>query len=230
MSRKLTLVVGAGAWLLLSCLHDAVFALHSDLLGALYLCLQIGPVYAALLYLAYQGVQNQAGRRVSLPDFGLVSFPLWQLWWCLPCLLAILTGQTLWQLWLLLTNITVETRESLITAYTHLPLSRTIMIVFVCGIGPFTEEILYRGLLFRWLLARYTPWLAVCISALIFVVAHLLFALPDFDMGGLVSYFLTGVFCALLTWTTGSLYPALCLHISLNILFVIATLLHPGTL
>ncbi len=44
--------------------------------------------------------------------------------------------------------------------------------LLVVGIGPLTEEVVFRGILLRGLLGRWRPWIAIAVSAAAFGAAH----------------------------------------------------------
>lgn len=80
--------------------------------------------------------------------------------------------------------------------------------VVVALVGPFTEELTFRGLGFG-LLARFGPVLAVAGTALAFAAAHGLIA-------GLVPLFVFGLGVGMLRLRTGSVYPGMLLHACFN--------------
>jgi membrane protease YdiL (CAAX protease family) len=80
-------------------------------------------------------------------------------------------------------------------------------------VGPFAEEIFFRGFIYGALRNRFTPYGAIAISAAVFAVLHA-------DLGVLIPIFVTGL---ALAWTyekTGSLWPPLAAHIAQNLLAV----------
>ncbi len=80
-------------------------------------------------------------------------------------------------------------------------------------VTPLTEEIFFRGFIFRGLLPRLGPWRAIAASALIFSAFHLSF-------GVLIPIFITGVLFAWLYWRTGSLWASVGAHAGQNALAV----------
>ncbi|NQW22860.1 MAG: CPBP family intramembrane metalloprotease [SAR202 cluster bacterium] len=78
-------------------------------------------------------------------------------------------------------------------------------------VTPLSEEIFFRGFIFRGLLPRLGPWRAIVISALVFSSFHLSF-------GVLIPIFITGVLFAWLYWRTGSLWAAVGAHAGQNAL------------
>lgn len=79
-------------------------------------------------------------------------------------------------------------------------------------LAPIVEEILFRGLLYRYLRGRLGVVLAVLLSALIFAVLHAV--IPPL--------FLMGILLAILAQRSGSLLPGIVLHATNNALVVLA--------
>ena len=78
-------------------------------------------------------------------------------------------------------------------------------------ITPISEELFFRGFIFRGLLPKMGPWGAIAASALVFSAFHL-------SLGGLVPIFITGFLLAWLYWRTGSLWAAIGAHAGQNAL------------
>jgi len=78
-------------------------------------------------------------------------------------------------------------------------------------ITPISEELFFRGFIFRGLLPKMGPWGAIAASALVFSAFHLSF-------GVLVPIFITGFLLAWLYWRTGSLWAAIGAHAGQNAL------------
>ena len=78
-------------------------------------------------------------------------------------------------------------------------------------ITPISEELFFRGFIFRGLLPKMGPWGAIAASALVFSAFHL-------SPGVLVPIFLTGFLLAWLYWRTGSLWAAIGAHAGQNAL------------
>ena len=81
----------------------------------------------------------------------------------------------------------------------------------VAFITPLSEELFFRGFIFRGLLPKMGPWGAIAASALVFSAFHL-------SLGGLVPIFITGFLLAWLYWRTGSLWAAIGAHAGQNAL------------
>jgi membrane protease YdiL (CAAX protease family) len=79
-------------------------------------------------------------------------------------------------------------------------------------LAPIVEELLFRGLLYRYLRGRVGVVAAVVISALVFAVLHVV--IPPL--------FVMGIVLAVLAERTGSLWPGIVLHATNNGLVVLA--------
>jgi hypothetical protein len=79
-------------------------------------------------------------------------------------------------------------------------------------LAPIVEELLFRGLLYRYLRGRTGIVLAVALSALVFAVLHVV--IPPLLVMGIV--------LAILTERTGSLLPGIVLHATNNAMVVLA--------
>lgn len=78
-------------------------------------------------------------------------------------------------------------------------------------ITPLLEEVVFRGVLFQALLRRYSGVLSVIISSLIFAAVHL-------DPAHIISILPLGFYAAIMTHRLGSIWPAVVLHMSWNLL------------
>lgn len=83
-------------------------------------------------------------------------------------------------------------------------------------LAGFAEEVMFRGVLFRALLARVDLWTAVWLTALSFGAVHLLNALTTGDLAmaaaqGLAAV-MTGTFLMAVLLRTGSLWPGILFH------------------
>lgn len=110
--------------------------------------------------------------------------------------------------------------QSIATSADSAPIAlRVVLAMVVCTATPFTEELLFRGVLLSTLARRMPLWIAIVTSAVLFGLAHL----PSF---GFVWYaipalVLLGVVSAWLRVRTGSLYPSIVLHATNNLIAVI---------
>ncbi|MGJ7529287.1 lysostaphin resistance A-like protein [Variovorax sp. GB1P17] len=82
-------------------------------------------------------------------------------------------------------------------------------VLAVCVMAPLLEEMLFRGIVLRGFLQRYSRWQAICLSALLFGAAHM--NIYQFVVG-----FVMGVVLAWLYERTRSLIPCIALHATYN--------------
>jgi len=87
-------------------------------------------------------------------------------------------------------------------------------------VAPFVEELFFRGFAYPPLRRRFGPWWGMAISAGLFTALH-------FTPTVFPPIFLLGVFFCLLYEYTGSLWPGMILHASINTLSVLAAYLLP---
>lgn len=83
------------------------------------------------------------------------------------------------------------------------------MAVAAVIIAPICEEILFRGVLYGWLRGRWPAAAALPVSAAVFATAHILPPL-------MVETFLIGLVLSWLYERTGSLLPAIVMHMAFN--------------
>ena len=88
----------------------------------------------------------------------------------------------------------------------------------VALITPFSEELFFRGFVFRGLITKLGPYGSMVISAVIFSGFHL-------SLGVLIPIFITGLLLAWLYWRTGSLWAPVGAHAAQNTLALLMTLL-----
>jgi membrane protease YdiL (CAAX protease family) len=86
---------------------------------------------------------------------------------------------------------------------------RWLMFIVVVLVGPFVEEVFFRGFVFAGLLRRFGLPAAVVLSSLVFALAHL-----DVAVAG--PAFLSGSAFALVYWRTGTLQPLILAHTAQN--------------
>ena len=87
----------------------------------------------------------------------------------------------------------------------------------VAFITPFSEELFFRGFVFRGLIPKFGPYGSMVISAVIFSGFHL-------SLGVLIPIFITGLLLAWLYWRTGSLWASVGAHAGQNALALLATM------
>jgi membrane protease YdiL (CAAX protease family) len=102
--------------------------------------------------------------------------------------------------------------------------SLALALLAVAVIAPVSEEVIFRGFTFRWLQGRLPLWGAVLASAVIFSAAHVGWAEPTLFL----PVFLGGVLLAYVYAKSGSLWPGVIVHMSINIVGVVLILTAPG--
>lgn len=78
-------------------------------------------------------------------------------------------------------------------------------------LAPIYEEALFRGFAFQGVAAKYGYWPAAIVTSGLFAVAH-----GQLNVG--IDTFVLGMFASWLVWHTGSLWPAIWLHMAKNAL------------
>ncbi|GAH88879.1 unnamed protein product, partial [marine sediment metagenome] len=92
-------------------------------------------------------------------------------------------------------------------------------IVFTILLMPLVEEALFRGVILRGFLKRYSTEQAIIVSAIVFSIAHL-------NPWQMVSAFMGGIFLAWLMVYTRSLFTCILGHMTMNaIAFIIVSIL-----
>jgi len=91
-------------------------------------------------------------------------------------------------------------------------------------IAPIAEEIIFRGFTFRWLHGQLPLWGAVMVSAALFSAAHVGWAEPTLFL----PVFLDGLLLAYVFAKSGSVWPGVIVHASINILATIIVLTAPS--
>lgn len=89
-----------------------------------------------------------------------------------------------------------------------------LMGIFAVVIGPITEEIAFRGFLFRPIEAAQGAMTAILLTTSIFVVMH--GSQYDWHWQIMVILFAAGATFGLVKWWTGSLWPAIAVHMAYN--------------
>jgi hypothetical protein len=88
--------------------------------------------------------------------------------------------------------------------------------------APLTEEIVFRGVLYRWLRGRLAVRSAILVTTTLFTLSHLLYGFP---LPRLLPILVLGLALAVTVERTRSLYPAIALHFWYNLLAVALYLL-----
>jgi membrane protease YdiL (CAAX protease family) len=96
--------------------------------------------------------------------------------------------------------------------------SLALALVSVAVIAPVSEEVIFRGFTFRYLHGRLPLWSSVLVSAVIFSAAHAGWQEPTLFL----PVFTTGVLLAYMYAKSGSIWPGVIVHMTLNIVATIA--------
>lgn len=188
----------------------------------------VGAVYAtAVLPLGVWGLAQLRG--FSRSALGLRRAPWW--WYAIGlAALAVLLGYDFLITHFLDPDHAIEDklREHLLVR----PDSLAWIIALWVVVAPATavaEELLYRGLLYRWFRERLPVWLAILVSSIVFGLLHGSLISPGGWMGAGMALGLTmfGVIAASLFEVSGSLWPSILVHFVNNSLFVIGAY-NPG--
>jgi CAAX protease family protein len=144
------------------------------------------------------------GMRASQPAQALAAFVLGAL--------AIFIASFLYSVIAQALGVTVTTNVDQLEARAGIePWTTLAIIIGAVVVAPFCEEIFFRGYFFQGLRLRFSLWLAVPLSAVIFGLAH-------GDLGSLVLLIIIGLVLAILRWRTRSLWPGMALHMFNNFL------------
>jgi hypothetical protein len=91
--------------------------------------------------------------------------------------------------------------------------------VVLCA--PLAEEILFRGFLFKgWLHSPLSGWGTVLLTSLVWATLH-----QQYDLHGIAIVFAAGLLFGYARLRSGSIYPALAMHVLMNLLAMIQTAL-----
>ena len=88
-------------------------------------------------------------------------------------------------------------------------------IVLVVILAPLVEELVFRGLIQKWLSTRLGMWTSIALTSLLFAMYHLSFWAAPLNIA-------LGVCTGYLAQKRSTLYPALALHITYNATLVLA--------
>ncbi len=86
-----------------------------------------------------------------------------------------------------------------------------ILILYVCIMGPISEEIMFRGLTYHYLKKALPVWLAIIMQAVFFALAHM-----NILQG--IYTFLMGLLLGVIAEKTGSIVWGMIVHIIVNII------------
>lgn len=96
------------------------------------------------------------------------------------------------------------------------PVMMIAFIVLNTALVGISEEVMFRGVLFRALLTRYRVWTAIIVSSILFGAVHILNVFNTGDLGGALMQSLpagmSGILFVAIVIRTGSIWPAIIYH------------------
>lgn len=92
-----------------------------------------------------------------------------------------------------------------------------LLLVPMFTIGPFAEELFFRGLLYNALRRRMTPLIAIVLQALAFVLVH--YHMPETNVIYLFTIFISGVVLAVVYEWRKTIWSPIALHVLMNFAF-----------
>lgn len=100
----------------------------------------------------------------------------------------------------------------------HGPQQYAIALAVIAGMAPFAEEYFFRGLFFTWLRKRWSVWIAILVTSIVFALVH---GQPMMHpgLGGWVmtaELFVAGLLLAFWVARTGSLRTSFAAHAAFN--------------
>lgn len=106
-----------------------------------------------------------------------------------------------------------------------------LIVLVTCLLGPFAEEMYFRGLLLSWLCRWFSPASATIVSAAVFSLAHLRFFMSPMPAGLAITAMLTasGLVNGTLAMRSRSLWPAIASHAAFNASIYAWAFLLPGS-
>jgi len=103
--------------------------------------------------------------------------------------------------------------ESMVEMWRTMSLPVAIAWVLFIGLGPgFGEEIFFRGYVLRRLLRAWRPWAAILVTSLLFALLHV-------DPPAMALALVLGLWFGLIAWRTGSIWPTIACHATVNSLW-----------
>lgn len=95
-------------------------------------------------------------------------------------------------------------------------MAKKLFVIATMGVfAPFVEEVLFRGYLFRALLAHLQPWAAMAVTSLVFGLVH-------FDMQRAIPLALGGFILNIIAWRRGSVLASTVTHGTWNTIMMCA--------
>jgi membrane protease YdiL (CAAX protease family) len=104
----------------------------------------------------------------------------------------------------------IDPDPSVAAMYENLTLDWAIPFLLFISLAPgIAEELLFRGYAQRRLLARWSPWLAIGLTSVVFALFHVTPHAVSFA-------FPLGIWLGLIAWRTGSTWPGIACHALVN--------------
>lgn len=158
--------------------------------------------------------------RLDWNGFGFFPVKLWTLfsWVVLGFIITLIA-------WIVVTPLIViflpqidlsESQDILVTGYTTT--ARVLVIIYAVLIGPFIEEIVFRGIVLPGLANRFNLIIGIVISTVIWSLLH-------FQINIIIFTSIFGVVLGYMYYRTQSLWPSYITHVLKNLLAVIAVYL-----
>ncbi|MDZ4753002.1 MAG: CPBP family intramembrane glutamic endopeptidase [Phycisphaerae bacterium] len=100
--------------------------------------------------------------------------------------------------------------EGLPDMWADMSMTEAVVWVLFIGLVPgIVEELLFRGLLLRLFLARWSAPAAIIVTSVLFALAHV-------DPPAMALAFVLGLWLGLVAWRTGSIVPGIVIHATVN--------------
>lgn len=112
--------------------------------------------------------------------------------------------------------------QVIVDAFQRISISPIYLLLSVCIFAPFIEEFMYRGIILNGFLSKYSPKIAIPLSALIFALAHM-----NLPQG--INAFILGIVLGTVFYKTRSLYLCIFMHFINNLCAQFICLLPLGT-
>lgn len=187
------------------------------------------PVMLCVLWLMWQYLggkgwpQSNAAERRRLLRVNPVSRQAY-LWTAIAGVLGLvaLTGY-----WIVFSQLSPIHANMLLPEFSHYPRLMVISMILVASlIAPLTEEAGFRGYCQQMLERRFRPGVAIAITAIFFMVAHLNHGLV---WPKLLVYFVAGVLLSVIAYVNNSILPCIPVHILADLTLFTLVWPHDGT-
>ncbi len=100
------------------------------------------------------------------------------------------------------------------------PSTAAVYLGYLISFPAFVEELFFRGYLQRRLLERWSPWVAILVTAILFTLAHGLTPVI------LLTVFPVALWLGILSWRSNSLWPGCLSHAGMNLIWCGWPLIH----